>query len=81
MGPKVPYQQCVILFGVDHMCLTSHSVGNLSHNFNRQSPFVVEGLNFTMWNTYMKRIEGSRYDSQDCLGLWEWGMLKCYING
>ena len=35
MGPVVPYQQHVILFGVDYVCLTRHLVGNIPHNFNR----------------------------------------------
>lgn len=34
LGPVVPYQLYVILCRVDYMCLTRHSVGNVSHSFN-----------------------------------------------
>ena len=27
LRPVVSYQRCIVLFGVDHMCLTRHSVG------------------------------------------------------
>lgn len=57
MGPIVPYQQCVILFGVDYVCLTRHSVGNLAPSFNCQSPLLVEGLPFTVQNTDVKRSD------------------------
>lgn len=57
MGPMFSYQQRVILFGVDYMCLTRHSAGNISHNFNCRSLFLVEGVSFTIWDTDMRRID------------------------
>ena len=27
LRPVVSYQWCIVLFGVDHMCLTRHSIG------------------------------------------------------
>lgn len=43
LGPMVFYQEHVILFEVSYTCLTRHSVGNISCNFNCRSPPLVGG--------------------------------------
>lgn len=41
VGPLVPYQPRVLLFGVDSTCLTGLSVGTISHNCHRRSRLLV----------------------------------------
>lgn len=80
MEPVVPYQQHVILFGVDYMCLTRHSVGNIPHNCNCWS-LLAEGVPFTVWNTDVKRIDRTvwgwwrRGVLWVCLSVWIWQLL------
>lgn len=57
LGPVVPYQQCIVLFGVDHMCLTRHSIGTLSHHLSCRLLLLVEGVPSTIWDTDVERID------------------------
>lgn len=57
LGPVVPYQQCISLFGVDHMCLTRHSVGTLSHHLSCWPLLLVEGVPSTIWDTDVERTD------------------------
>lgn len=55
-GPVVPYQQCVSLFGVDHMCLTRHSVGTHVSSFELLTT-SVEGVPSTIWDIDVERTD------------------------
>ena len=81
LGPVVPYQQCIVLFGVDHVCLTRHSVGTPSHHLSCRLLLLVEGVPSTIWDTDVERIDrtsgagrGGRV-LRACLHGWLWQLL------